>query len=236
MRTTTYTNPAAILMTKIPQREKIKTRLVPALSPSETEELSWCFLRDTINRLEFIGLQNWFAVTPASCLNELSHLITNSNRVFDQQGDNLGSRMHHAFKQAFDHGHKPVVLIGSDLPTLPTAHITDSIRILQNGNADIVFTPTRDGGFGLVAMANPSPGLMDCVEWSSPTTLQQVLTRARYLRLRWSLLPEWYDIDVGEDLVTLRHELETSEAARNAAPHTWRWMKRYAHRNNHPNP
>ncbi len=223
-------------MTKIPQSGLIKTRLTPDVNPEEAAELAWCFLRDTIAKLQQLNAEVWYAVTPPNSIALVKNLELDTGRLFVQEGDNLGARMNHAFETVLGRNLVPAVLIGSDLPTLPVEHMVNATRILESKQADLVFTPTRDGGFGLIAMNQPWPALMDCVEWSAETTLQQVLTRARMLRLRYTLLPEWYDIDVVEDLVTLRAELESNEAARNGAPNTWRWMARYEDRCSHPNP
>ena len=77
-------------------------------------------------------------------------------------------------------GHRPaagpVVLIGSDVPTVRPAHIAAAFRLL--GRNDFVFGPAADGGFWLIGLrraplireAFPRP-----VAWSSPATLADCL-------------------------------------------------------------
>ncbi len=231
-----YTTPAVILMTKIPQAGESKTRLCPPLTASGAAELAECFLRDTILHVEQTGIEMWLAVTPYSSFDELEFMVHKPAHIFMQEGCNLGSRMNHALRTVMKNDKRSVVLIGSDLPTMPALYVTTAIEVLEEDEADVVFTPTRDGGFGLVAMRKPIPALMECVEWSTATTLLQVLARARVLELRYLLLTEWYDIDTVADLAELSSELTTNASTRAQAPNTWRWVEQYANCYRHSNP
>src|SRR4051812_2492383 len=97
-----------------------------------------------------------------------------SRRVpITRQGDgDLGERMRRALA-ACPPG--PALLIGTDIPALAPAHITEAFRLL--GKHDLVFGPAADGGFWLVgARRSPRlPPLFGKVRWSGPHALEDAL-------------------------------------------------------------
>jgi uncharacterized protein len=92
--------------------------------------------------------------------------------VMAQGRGDLGARMRHAL-DACPPG--PAVLVGSDIPALAAADIALAFRRL--GHHDLVFGPTRDGGFWLVgARRSPRlPPLFGRVRWSGPYALSDAL-------------------------------------------------------------
>ncbi len=54
-------------------------------------------------------------------------------------------------------GHSAVLVIGSDLPTLPIEHLAEAARVLSGGGADVVLGPAEDGGYYLVGLRRPAP-------------------------------------------------------------------------------
>src|SRR5258706_7770708 len=50
---------------------------------------------------------------------------------FHQHGKGLGERLVHAFGRAFQNGAGPVVVIGTDLPTLTPQRLAEAFRALQ---------------------------------------------------------------------------------------------------------
>ena len=65
---------------------------------------------------------------------------------------------------ALDAGYKPVMILGSDSPTLPASHI----RRLLECDADIALGPAEDGGFWGIAARRIHPSMFDGVAWSTP--------------------------------------------------------------------
>jgi hypothetical protein len=100
----------------------------------------------------------------------------------------------------------------SDSPTLPPAYVAQAFTLLD-GDADAVFGPCRDGGYYLVGMKRPLPALLREVQMSTPTVLADTLAIAARDGVRVALLPEWYDVDTGEELAHLAYELHTAEPA-----------------------
>src|SRR5262249_27153007 len=63
-----------------------------------------------------------------------------------------------------------------------------------------------DGGYHLVGLARPIPGLFD-VEMSTASVLESSLARVASSGLRAELVPSWSDVDTPADLARLRAEL-----------------------------
>ena len=121
------------------------------------------------------------------------------DRMAQGQGD-LGQRMERALLRF---RHRPVVLIGSDIPDLSAVHIDQAFSAL--GRCDLTFGPARDGGYWLVGAreSGMARGLFRNVRWSSEHTLAD--TRANAGGRRVCLLDCLDDIDDVEDLMRWRN-------------------------------
>src|SRR5206468_4625359 len=86
-----------------------------------------------------------------------------------QRGSDLGARLEAAFEAAFVVGQGPVVMVGADAPELEPSGLDSALGVV--GVNDLVLGPTPDGGFYLVALARPIPGLFAEIPWSTEETL-----------------------------------------------------------------
>jgi hypothetical protein len=216
-------NPAIIVMVKAPLPGFAKTRL--ALSEAAASSLALCFLQDVVSAARRIVPNLIVAFTPRDGRAFLQNHLPDNLLWIEQSGDGLGERMDSAIAHATKLDFNPVIVLGADSPTLPLAFIEDAIQSLAEGDADVVLGPTTDGGYYLVGLRKPVADLFRNVEWSRPTVFEQTVRNINELNLKLTLLPEWYDVDTPDDLVRLRHELNSSEQARNLAPATHRWLE-----------
>ncbi|MFC1769755.1 TIGR04282 family arsenosugar biosynthesis glycosyltransferase [Nitrospirota bacterium] len=181
-------------MAKDPEGEDIKTRLAPALSLKQRQELYETLIENTVERLSNVAeLTAYIAYTAHGEYFEKFGLHN-----FAQQGEDLGSRMEHCLKEAFEHGHDRVAVVGTDIPELSADIVKECISLLDY--ADIVFGPAEDGGYYLVCMKQLIPEVFTGIEWSSPDTIRQSLDRCADLGLLSSTGPMLWDIDTPEDL------------------------------------
>ncbi len=210
-------------MTKVPRAGEVKTRLVPPLTPQMAAELASCFLQDRIAALSCLPGMHYCAVAGMDAFDR-QNWLPDEWRCFAQRGGGLGARMNHALGLPCRDGRTPVLLTGTDLPTLPLEYIEDALNVLGAGKADVALTPTADGGFCAVGLRTPCPGLMHSVQFSTTHALAGILRNAENLGLRSYLTPAWYDIDTPADLMRLRQELCASASARRLAQHTWNWI------------
>jgi rSAM/selenodomain-associated transferase 1 len=125
-------------------------------------------------------------------------------RLIDQVGDDLGRRMDHAFTTIFGMGYARVLLTGTDLPTLSESTFAQAFRLLLEH--DLTLGPATDGGYFLIGLKRPAPGLFTDIPWSTDQVLAQTRGKADSLDLKTALLPPERDIDTIDDLKALIHE------------------------------
>ena len=157
------------------------------------------------------------AFEPAGAAVEFQSLTAGSPRLIAQRGGTLGDRMRNVFADLFAGGHSRIVVVGSDLPTLPPAYVEQAFDQLCNRNNPLVIGPAADGGYYLIGLRAPSAELFDSIPCSTPDVLAATLRAAKRLYLRVSLVPQWYDVDALDDLRRVANETA-------AAPRTRSWI------------
>jgi len=214
---------ALIVVAKEPVPGRTKTRLCPPLAPESAAEFYRCLLLDTLalmQRLE--SADHTVAYTPAGARDYFTCLSPNGFRLVPQVGADLGQRLANALGHHFGLGYRRAVIMNSDGPTLPLACLEEAFAGLDG--ADVTLGPGHDGGYYLIGMKRLYPELFQGIDWSTERVVDQTLAACRRLGLSVRMLPEWYDVDLGEDLARLRRDL-----ARNpeAAPRTWGFLREW---------
>ncbi len=115
-----------------------------------------------------------------------------------QRGPNLGVRMQAALERALGTA-CGAILIGSDCPTLAADDLREAARRLRAGD-DAVLGPALDGGYYLIGLARPMPGLFHRVPWGSEAVLAITRGRLQAAGERWSELRAQRDVDRPSDL------------------------------------
>lgn len=199
----TYQYPNAVVMVfcKAPVAGQVKTRLDNALTPSQCvevhTELSLKTL-DLVTHSKLCPVQLW-------CSPSIEHTFFSSIATqYDialrqQQGKDLGERMHHAFCSALK-TYRPVLIIGCDCPSLTRPDLVAALTALTDGN-DVVLAPAEDGGYVLIGLNQPRPELFDDIPWGTP----QVLEKTRECITKYSFqhveIKEQWDVDTPADLL-----------------------------------
>ena len=207
---------AIALFAKAALPGRVKTRLQPHISPEESAELHWAFLRDTWEKLHHAGEAALYLYCdldwpPAA---ELAR----DGRFALQTGDDLGERMFRCFDDLARAGHDRLMIVGADSPTLPAEFLLQGIGHLAETSA--VLGPTEDGGYYAVGCRRPLPNMFSQVAWSKPWTLAQTQASFRKAGLDTTLLPGWYDIDTVSDLRRLGSEQRLPH-------HTGKWFEKH---------
>lgn len=186
---------------------RVKTRLATAIGPDKAAEVYKAFLDAQV--LRFAELSNSVIVFSSDDrVQDFRHLIDGRNDAWQlqTQGDgDLGERMQRFFLRAFEEGYERAALVGSDTPTLPLTFIRQADALLRIH--DVVLGPTEDGGYYLVAARQHVPPIFSSIEWSTPDVWRQTIGKLQEHRVRFAVLPTWYDIDDAADLQRLRLEL-----------------------------
>ena len=215
-----------VIFAKAPIEGQVKTRLCPPLTPAQAAELARCFLIDTVERAcTFPEVQVYIAFTPADSENVFRALLSFPVRYLPQRGDSLGKRELNIFLDLKQKGASRIVLVGSDIPTLPLAHIQEAFTLLEDSQCDAVFNPTDDGGYCLIGMRESHSVLFESIAWSTSTVMAETLSRARKHSLTVELAPTWYDVDDHAGLSRLANELKNTNAG-TVAPRTHTMLMR----------
>jgi rSAM/selenodomain-associated transferase 2/rSAM/selenodomain-associated transferase 1 len=200
------THQAVVVMARAPSDDRGKTRLTSDLR-GDRVELRQAILLDTLDVVaEIRGADRFIAVEPVKACVEVESLIDGAATVFPQHGDTLGNRMRNALADLFARGYSSVVMVGSDLPTLPAAYVEEAFtRLCENTNAAVI-GPAADGGYYLIGLRSLSPELFESIPWSTPQVLAATLEAAEQHGISVSLLPTWYDVDGLGDLQRVMRE------------------------------
>jgi len=218
--------PALAVMARAPGSEAVKSRLHAALGVAPATLLYRCFLLDGLDAAAALsGLAPVLAYSPPRALRAMAALAPPGLRLVAQRGGDLGARMARLVAGLLADGHRAALLVGSDLPTLPSAYLAEAAQVLAEGAADVVLGPAEDGGYYLIGLARPAPALFEGIAWGTDGVLEATRARARGLGLREHLLPPWYDVDTAADLDRLRRDLAPPGPG---APRTRRWLAAFA--------
>ncbi len=202
----TYKYPSAVLMIfcKAPIPGQVKTRLIPELTAEQAAELHIELSIKTLQRAtssHLCPIQLWCAPTTDHSF------FTASKAAYplvlkQQQGADLGERMHHAFCSALvEYSH--ALLMGCDCPSLTEQDLEQALVALNQEN-EVVLAPAEDGGYVLIGLNQPHPELFDNMPWGTERVLDQIRSRIKHNKLRHHELSEQWDLDTLEDLARYR--------------------------------
>lgn len=190
-----------VVFAKEPRPGQVKTRLSPPLSLEQAAELYAELLADVLRATAAfsreLGLAPVLAVHPADACPRLARGAPASFRVVPQRGEGLAERMQRAVDEAGAAGASLILLRGSDSPVLDGESVGAALTALSE--ADLVLCPDRDGGYGLVGLRRPVPGLFEH-PMSTGTVLDDTLANADALGLRSHVLDPSFDLDTIADL------------------------------------
>jgi uncharacterized protein len=211
----------ALIFGKAPVAGGVKTRLTPPLPPDETASLYEACLRDVVARCarERARVELWYHPDRYAAEyfpREFPHLVLNT-----QSGELLGEKMSDAFARSFADGAQHVVIMGSDVPTLPDSVLNAAFDQIRE--ADMVIGPTLDGGYYLIGLTHSvwprAQEIFRDIAWSTAGVFRATVDKSVQAALRMRVLPGWYDVDTVADL---RQALIDAEPDSNLA----RWAAR----------
>jgi rSAM/selenodomain-associated transferase 1 len=114
-----------------------------------------------------------------------------------QSPGDLGARLSLGFQQAFADGADAVAAIGTDCVGITGATFNATWCELEKD--DVVFGPSDDGGYYLVAMKALQADLFEGIPWSCADTLARSLDQAQAAGFAVNLLDPLSDVDTAED-------------------------------------
>ena len=183
-----------IVFAKNPVLGKVKTRLAESIG----DENAFRVYQELLSHTEEV------TSTLSNCDIHIYYSDTieasrwNKSEYFVQNGSDLGERMMDAFKREFDKGYTEIIGIGTDLPDLDGKLLIEAFQSLDQN--DVVFGPTKDGGYYLIGMTELHTCVFENKPWSTSTLLQDTLQELNENNIRYKLLETLDDIDTVEDL------------------------------------
>ena len=219
------------VMTKAPQAGRVKTRLVPPLTPEEAAELNKCFLRDTAAGISSAsqseaatGACAIAVYTPIGAESAYNDILPADFSLLPQRGDKFGERLYFAVEDLFKCGFESVCLIDSDSPTVSAENFAEAVELLSRREDRVVLGPSDDGGYYLIGVKKPHRRLFEQIDWSTERVLNQTIQRATEIGLEVKLLPTGYDVDDDVSLRRLCDELLVNTTSADIAPYTRKFL------------
>lgn len=193
-----------LVMAKAPRPGHAKTRLHPRLGPDGSARLQAELIRRTTTLTTAQGLGTYLAFDPPEARTEVAVLVPDRVRLLPQPGGDLGRRLTAAVARVTTERPGPLVVIGTDAPTLTPELLASAFSSLDRG-ADVVLGPALDGGYYLIGLHRPHPAVfgIDPALWSGDRVLDTTLDAATREGLSVHLLPALRDLDTPEDATVL---------------------------------
>jgi rSAM/selenodomain-associated transferase 1 len=195
---------SVVVFAKAPVPGRVKTRMTPPLSPEQAAQLYAAMLGDVLEvTAEFAERRELDAVLlvdPAAACGDLARTAPPRFRISAQRGPDLSARMAWAIAEAAATGSRRVLVRGSDSPALESSTLDVALDALAE--CDLSVCPDLDGGYSLIALTRPVPGLFDH-PMSTGRVLDDTLDNARRDGVRVRVLSPHFDLDTAEDLTHL---------------------------------
>jgi uncharacterized protein len=211
-----------VIMAKAPKPGRVKTRLAQHLPLPAITAFYRCLLDDTIALARSLGTVDVAMMCPGADLSELVSVVDDRVRVVAQKGDGLAAALTSVFAHFANGNRQRIIAFNSDSPHLPSSILEAAFEVLSSH--DIVVGPTHDGGYYLVGAKAIHPALFKGDGMGTVNALERLLSQARALELSVGFTPQFYDIDVANDLIQLAAELRHAPAR---APRTAAWFEEW---------
>ena len=193
------TRPVLAIMARAPSSPG-KSRLIRELGTRDGENLRVALLRDTFASVSNLEVQKAVLFTPPEHETEIRALTPFPAVFLPQRGATLGDRMDGGIGDLLGLGFDAVAVIGSDLPTLPSVHVTAALDILARRPDALVLGPAEDGGYYLIGVVRSHPQLFEEIPWGTSQVLERTCNAAEALGIPVETISQWYDVDSVSDL------------------------------------
>ena len=168
-----------VIFAKLPRMGLVKTRLAKHIGTVG----AWKFAHQSMKNMSLLVKDpRWrcsLAISPDTAIFQ-NNLWPKAHSYIAQGYGDLGDRMTRVTKNMLP---GPVVIIGTDIPTIRPKHVANAFHAL--GRYDAVFGPSRDGGYWLVGMRR-RPAFKEIfkyVGWSTQNALENTIAN---LPIHWN--------------------------------------------------
>lgn len=183
-----------LIFTRNPELGKVKSRLAQGVGKENALAIYKTLLTHTKNVVKNLDCTKRVGYSVKVRTEDMWDNIIFEK--FQQEGEDLGIRMHNAFKKAFSDGYENVLIVGSDLFDLRPTHIEEAFTALKTNDA--VIGPAQDGGYYLLGMNHLIKNVFINKNWGGETVFES--TMADLKKTKTHQLETLNDIDFAEDL------------------------------------
>lgn len=188
-----------IIMTRLPEPGRTKTRLEPTLGPDGAANLHDIMTQRLLALARHLGGEAALEVHHSGGdSGQMAAWLGGDLNYVTQCGKDLGQRMANAFEHAFTQGARRVVLIGCDCPGVDEDLLRRAFTALDGH--DLVLGPAQDGGYYLIGLKIPAPELFNGPDWGTDQVFGRTIAIADGLGLSTAHVDRLADIDRPEDL------------------------------------
>ncbi|MDQ6618297.1 MAG: TIGR04282 family arsenosugar biosynthesis glycosyltransferase [Pseudomonadota bacterium] len=208
--------PCLVMVARLPVAGQVKSRIAATLGEADALALYRCALADSVLLMrESVGAHLAISYTPdhAEARREFSRIAPGFT-LLAQRGPAFGERLFNTFVDLRAQALTPIVLIGSDSPSLPPHCLATALDAIARPDVDVVLGPAHDGGYYLLALKEPQQALFDGISWGTSAVAQETRDTAARCGLRLVEAPAWYDLDTESDLQRLLADVSTTNDGR----------------------
>jgi Uncharacterized protein conserved in bacteria (DUF2064) len=121
-------------------------------------------------------------------------------RWLPQARGNFGARFEAAVEESLREATEPLVIVGGDVPGLDASLLRAALEGLAHDPETVVVGPARDGGFYLLATAQPLGSVLREVRWCGGDTRETLLAALARAGRPVLMLPPLRDLDRPADI------------------------------------
>jgi uncharacterized protein len=193
---------ALIIFARNPVRGKVKTRLAATMGDNKALSIYQSLLEHTVQITQQLPCDRYVFYADGISKNDVwpDHLYLKKN----QEGNDLGQRMLHAFDTLFQLGYQKIIIIGTDCFELSSSILLDAFTALDE--KEVVIGPSEDGGYYLLGMRQFFPFLFQEKAWSTDSVCSSTIQQLEIQKISYDLLPILNDIDTEDDWKQYLHQ------------------------------
>lgn len=185
-----------------------KRRLAPVLGAAWAAELGRAFLLDTWRTAARLTLARAALVqTEPGPVPRLVPEAELTWQLDDAPGAGFGAKLEAVIERALREA-PWVLVLATDTPALPERVLDSASRALASGR-DAVLGPSEHGGWYLIGLRRPQPGLLRGVTSAASTAVTVLVDRLQGAGIEPLLLDTVYEVEHPADLARLRAELRS---------------------------
>jgi len=214
-----YHTRALAIFDRTPARNELPASIHP-LSVSQYRALHQSLLCDSIERFSNIENQSLLLFLREEEQEESIHERFPALDVRIQSGETTGERLYHMFEDSFDEGYKHVLLVNSNVPSIPLRIPESAYTLLDAFDDSMVIAPTQRGGFYALGLRHLIIELFSGLDFASERLYDNTLSNVPDDTCSLYILPTWEEMITASDLKRWYEKMQQFEEDQTVLKHT----------------